>query len=552
MLQELHIERYAIIDRADIQFGDGLNVITGETGAGKSLIVGAVKLVLGERGGSGKIAPGAKDMFISARFLPNEAAKKFLADFDPECEEIIISRRITAAGRSYFWVNGRPATADFVRELGDFLVDIHGQHAHQLLFKPSHHLDLLDEFAGTREIRAQLAEKFREWEKISREIEDLRARRDEILRQQRLVQFELEELTAADLSDPDEESQLEARLAEIESAEQILEFASKLSQGTVEGEGSIAEIAGILRADAEKLAHIPAVAETLEHFDTILAVCDELGRIAEKLARIEYDPAEAEQIRQRLTLLGELQRKYGKTLAELIQYRDQLAQRNIDDEGIDERIEHLEAQRRALEEKLSEIGGELSRRRQESAEKFASAVEEQLADLALENARFEVHFERTPDLNSPFQLDGKKFALTPAGFERAEFLFSANPGYPPQELRKIASGGELSRLALAIKLVMPTADLVACSVFDEIDAGIGGQTAIRVAEKLAELARGRQVIVISHLPPVARRADVHIKVEKTTRRDKTAISVARLDETAREEELRRMMALEGDVGAPTP
>ncbi|HDG68454.1 MAG TPA: DNA repair protein RecN, partial [candidate division Zixibacteria bacterium] len=235
MLQELHIERYAIIDRADIQFGEGLNVITGETGAGKSLIVGAIKLVLGERGGSAKITPGAKDMFISARFLPNEAAKKFLADFDPECEEIIISRRITSAGRSYFWVNGRPATADFVRELGDFLVDIHGQHAHQLLFKPSHHLDLLDEFAGTREIRAQLAEKFREWEKISRQIEDLRARRDEILRQQRLMQFELEELTAADLSDPDEESQLEARLAEIESAEQILEFAGKLSQGAVEG-----------------------------------------------------------------------------------------------------------------------------------------------------------------------------------------------------------------------------------------------------------------------------------------------------------------------------
>ncbi len=544
MLRELHIRNFALIEDVSLEFGDGLCVITGETGAGKSLLVGALQLLLGGRGGYDKIQHGADEAILSARFTPTEAAKEVLGSLGFDDDEVVLVRRLLRAGRSYFWINGVPATAETVRALGRYLVDIHGQHQHQLLLDPKTHLALLDEFAGVGELLERLGKLRERYLQSSRALEDLVSRRDEILRQRRLIQFELEELSAAGLDDPDEESKLERELARIEAAEKLIRFGEMLSDRALEGEGSIFELAQALRQQAEELPEDDSVRQVLELLDTVSAAARELQLLGAGLAKTEYDPAEAERIRQRLALLGDLQRKYRKTLRELIEYRDALARQSVECGDVDEEISRLEGEVSALRDELVAVAGELSERRREAAEALSRKIEDELAPLGLGDARFQVALSTVQDEESPFELGGKRLRLFERGFDVCEFLFSANPGVPPQPLRRIASGGELSRVALAVKVALPKAQKVGCSVFDEIDVGVGGKTALRVAERLWELARTRQVIVITHLHPIARRADWHVLVEKRKRGEKTLVSARPLAPDEREKELERMMALE--------
>ncbi len=541
MLCELHIENYAIIDKLIINFAEGLNVITGETGAGKSLLVGALKLLLGERGGVDRIGPRRDELIVSARFL--SANEK--ADFDGDkFDEIVIERRITKAGRSYFWINGRPATAEMVKNIGRFLVDIHGQHSHQLLFDPSYHLDILDEFADVYSLRDAVRKKFDVWNDLVGKLNEIENKRDEILRQQRLVKFELEELNAAELEDIDEEKKLEEKLEILESTERILEFAQNLSEKVYEGDGSIVEIAGELRNRAKSLPIMKNLDKVVEYLDTIIAASEEISSISNELARVEYDPELAESIRERLSFLGDLQRKYHKSLSELVQYRKELEKISFESENVDEEIEKLKNEIAETVRELNEKASELSHKRLGAGKKLQSKVRAELKSLGFDNAEFSVKFERIPDDTSPFSLGDEPVKLTARGFERVEFLFSANPGHPVQPLRKIASGGELSRLALAVKVVLPSSNVAGCSLFDEIDAGIGGQTAIKVAERLAKLAESKQVIVISHLHPIARRANHHIALEKIVSKQKTKVLAKILTGKDREDEIIRMMAIE--------
>jgi len=541
MLCELHIENYAIIDKLTINFADGSNVITGETGAGKSLLVGALKLVLGERGGADKISPERNELLVSARFLNNE--KKTNLD-DENLDEIIIERKINKSGRSYFWMNGRPSNAEMVKEIGKYLVDIHGQHSHQLLFDTNYHLDVLDEFAHTDDLCDTVSKEFEHWNKLVKELYNIRQQRDEILRQQRLVKFELEELNNAEFEDVNEERKLEEQLKIVESAEQILEFAQNLSDTISEREGSIIELAGVLHNKAEQFSNISDFDRVIEYLDTIIAASEELAGISVKLARVEYNPELAENIRVRLSFLGDLQRKYNKDLSELIEYRLQLEKISFDSDNVDNKIAGLENEISKISRNLNKKASELSLKRIEASKKLQDKVRNELLSLGFDNADFSVKFERISDDSSRFYFEDKPVRLTKNGFERAEFLFSANPGHPPQPLRKIASGGELSRLALAIKVVLPSSNIAGCSLFDEIDSGIGGQTAIKVAKRLEKLAQNRQVIVISHLHPIARRANCHIVIEKTVDTRKTKVSAKILSVRERETEIIRMMAIE--------
>ncbi len=544
MLAELHIENYAIIEKLSLQFCDGLCVITGETGAGKSLIVGALQLLLGGRGGTDRIRNGAQNMKIVAKFHPAKYARKILTESSFDADEVVISRRITSNGRSSFWINENPVSAETVRKIGDFLVDLHGQHSHQLLLDRNTHLSLLDDFARIKNIVDEVNKLFHRYHGVADELDKLRSQKDEILRQQRLIEFELNELEEAELQKPDEEEILERELEVIESAEKMIEFASKLSDVAIEREDSLIEIIGNLRREMEDFPHTDDVAKISQLFDTISAAADELGIIAENIAQIEYDPHRAEEIRARLKLLGDLQRKYAKNLPQLIEYRDRLSKEHLEIADVESREQKLAQNLEKVRTKLNESVVALSEKRQKSAEKLASAVERELFPLAMESAKFLVDLKTVPEENSAFKLNGEKVHLFENGFERCEFLLSANPGNPPKELRKIASGGELSRVALALKVALPASNRVGCSFFDEIDAGIGGRTAIKVAECLKKLSKNRQVIAITHLHPIARRANCHIYIEKKIEGNKTDIFAITLSKKQQKNELERMMALE--------
>jgi len=544
MLQEIHIENLAIIERITLEFDTGLNVITGETGAGKSLLLNAVQLVLGDRGGSDKIRPQENELFVSVRFIPLDEARKILVNLDFPVDEVIVSRKISRTGRSRFWINNKPVTAEIVKEIGKYLVDIHGQHSHQLLFDSNHHLSILDDFAGIVSLRKQFEESFRSWHEISNRLERLIIRRDEIFRQQRLEMFELQELHEAQLFESDEETKLEKQLDLIEDAEEIIDFAGRLEYDIVEKENSVSDIVGKFKQEAERFAILDEIGGIIEYLETILASIEEIQAITGGLKSLEYDPKHAGQIRERLSLLGDLQRKFKKNLPELIRYRDELNKKKIEDKNIDEQIEKLEKEVESARNEVENFARELSTRRHSAAFRLSEAVEKELIPLGFQDAKFRMQLEITADEKSPFLLGDVPTKLFSSGFEKAEFVFSANPGLLPKPLRKIVSGGELSRLALAIKVILPTSDLAGCSLFDEIDAGVGGGTAIKVAERLEKLAESKQIIVITHLHPVARKANRHINIEKLTDGASTEVNTRVLSKSEIEKELKRMMSLE--------
>lgn len=544
MLLELHIENFAIIDELSLSFGDGLCVITGETGAGKSLVVGALQLVLGERGGADKIRSGEKNMKIWARFAVEKFTRKMLKEYELKSDEIVITRQIADTGRSQYWLNGKPATAESIREIGKYLVDIHGQHSHQLLLDASTHLSILDGFAKLRPLVKKVGELFDKYSELSARLDEIRAQKEEMLRQKRLLEFELDELDSASLNDPDEERRLENELLAIESTEQLLQFSAKLSDSLIEGESSVMEQIGFLKNKAKELPQVDEVMQISSLFETVLAGIGEIGMLAEKLSRVEYDAERAEHIRARLRFLGDIQRKYRKNIAELIDYRNDLRKRSIESGDIEVEETRIENELSKLRSELNKLASELSERRQKHADTLSKSVERELDSLAMAGTEFIVQLVRTPDSNSPFEYNGERVRLSRNGFERCEFLLSANPGTPPRELRKIASGGELSRIALAIKVASPSSNSVPCAIFDEIDAGIGGNTAIRIAQRLQKLAQERQVIVITHLHSIARRANYHIYIEKRTAKHKTKIDAFTLSPEQRQNEIKRMMALE--------
>ncbi len=544
MLVELQIENFAIIEKLSLHFGNGLCVITGETGAGKSLLIGALKAILGERIEKDFIREGANEATIWARFIPASCAVEMLSSLGIAADEIVISRKITDSGRSYFWLNGKPVTAELVKKIGNYLVDLHGQHSHQLLLDHSTHLSILDEFAGLQESTNKLAQMLSQYNSLLKELEKIRSQRDDLFNRKRLLEFEIEELTRANLSDPLEEKNLESELERVESAERLLEFSSKIIQTISEEEGSIVERISILRREANDLEKIGEVSQIIDLLDTISAACDEINIIAGQLGKIEYDPNQAQQIRERLTFLGDLQRKYRKNITELMEYLSKIEQEHVELYEFDETEKQMGKKISQMRDEILVLANAISAKRNEAARKLAISVMDQLNTLGMEGAEFSVRLDKVPDNSSPFIVNGERFHLFKSGFEKCEFFFTANPGIKARELRKIASGGELSRIALALKVALPSADKVGCSVFDEIDVGIGGRTAISIAQRLFELSLGKQVIVVTHLHPIARRAKNHIYIEKTISDGKTIVSAKTLSADEIDAELERMMSIE--------
>ncbi len=531
MLTYLAIKNIAIIDTLQVNFQPGLTILTGETGAGKSIIIDAVNLILGGRASTELIRSGEDEAQVEALFCltgsPQVAAE--LAEAGIETDgELVVRRTVSRAGRNRVFLNGSLASTAQLAAVAPRLINIYGQHESQTLLRLANHLELLDGYGRLTPLRAAYGERYAEQQRL---VTELRAReRDEVEAERRLdlLTFQSGEIAeAAPLPGEDEELELELEL--LAHAERLLQGSSDAFDRLYGADGALLSRLGEIR---RTLADCAAIDSRLSPLDAALAeaalqIEDTALALRDYAARVEADPRRLQAVDDRLDLLRSLKRKYAPTIGEILtlkeaidREREALLLREENREGVERRRDELTAE-------LKQEGRKLSALRREAAGRLAEAMTGQLLDLAMKNALFQADIQ-------PLDEPG------PAGLDRVEFLFSPNPGEPPRPLARIASGGELSRLMLALKQVHPESD-VPTLIFDEVDTGIGGAVSALVGEKLRKVAESQQVLCITHLPQVAAYADHHYRVRKLIENGRTTTTVTPLDPSSRIEELSRML-----------
>lgn len=536
MLTELHVKDFALIDDLDIQLGSGFSVLTGETGAGKSIIIDAITAVLGERLSPDMVRTGADKAAVEAVFdlSDNLAAQEKASElgFGGEDSLLLISREITAGGKSQGRINGRLSTLSMLRELTSGLIDVHGQHEHQSLLAVDVHLDILDQCCGQEavDLRAKVGELHARLRSLRSEIERLRSDERERARLIDLYEFQRSEIEAAKLS-PGEEEKLQAEKTRLANAEKLFEQASAVHEamsGADRDGGAFDQLSAALA----QLQAMAALDDTLEPVvqdakTAVYAAEQVQDAVRSYRDNIEFNPERLEDVAERVDLIRTLKRKYGDTVEEVIAYGEEVARKIDDLTHSEKRTAELSEEIERFEDEMLGVARRLSDLRKSAAAKFAGAVESELADLAMGNTRFEVSFA------------GCKPGVR--GIDEVEFVISPNPGEPLKPLAKIVSGGEISRVMLALKTVMAGADKVPTIIFDEIDVGIGGRTAQVLGDKLSTVAREAQVLCVTHLPQIASHADHHFSVEKCVDGGRTSVRVDTVEGDARVEELARML-----------
>jgi DNA repair protein RecN (Recombination protein N) len=533
MLRFLRIQHLAIIDSVAVEFEPGLNVLTGETGAGKSILVEAVGLLLGGRASGDLVRTG-------------EDAASIEAIFESGGEELLVRREITAQGRSRAFVNGALATAGALKELSSRLIELHGQHEHQTLLDASTHLDVIDSFGGMTQLVAPVAAAYDALRLTHEELARIRAAATDRDTRQDLITFQLGELDRAALRDPGEDAELAALRQVLASAERVERLCAESYASLYESDDAIlAALGNVWRRVAELASLDPQFAPYLDARDGIKSQLEDLAGFLRKYAdNVDASPARLQHVEERLALLERLKRKHGPSLGDAIARRDALRLELTDLSRGDDRIAELERELADARRRFLAAAEKLSRERRRTGAAFAQALEALVADLAMERTRFAVRFgEPLPES-----------AWSGRGIDAAEFFVSPNPGEELRPLARIVSGGELSRIMLAIKTLTatsrhgfsdatdrPPSASAPGLIFDEVDAGIGGRVADVVGRKLRTLGSAFQVLCITHLPQIAAYADTHYAIEKRVERGRTRTTVRRLDEPGRVDEVARML-----------
>ncbi len=524
MLNHLNIRGFALIDQLSLSFHRGMTVLTGETGAGKSIIVDALQVILGEKVDPAMIRTGEDMTRVEASFLPPDG----LLEPDSDNGEVIISREAPREGRGRILIDGSLTPLARLRTLGEGLVDLHGQHEHQSLLKASAHLAALDSFAGTEDTRLRHEGLFREREEVIRRIGAMEDGARERAARKDYLRFVVRELEAAGLSEGEEDELREEEVI-LSSAERLMATAGEVLESLYQSDSSLAD--GVGRAASALRALVDVDGRLLEPADMLDSSLVQLEEAAHFLrdygGKVQADPARLAVVSDRLALIADLKKKYGPGLGDVLSFLDS-SREELD--GLDTAEDDAESLR-VLEEQmtgsLDKMASELREGRRSASASFEDGVQSELADLAMERVRFSVQFVEAEH--------------GPSGRDNVEFLISPNPGEPLMPLRKIASGGELSRVMLAVKKILAGADAVPTLIFDEIDSGIGGRVAGVLGRKLKEISGHHQVLCITHLAPVAAFADHHIIVRKRQEKGRTVVGVSYLNPEERVEELARMM-----------
>jgi len=533
MLTQLRIRDFAIVEALDLELAAGMTAVTGETGAGKSILVDAIGLLLGDRADSGTIRHGAERTDISAVFdldaLP--AARAWLAERDLSGERECHLRRVIAGnGRSRNYINGVPQPAQALRELGEWLVDIHGQHEHQSLLRREAQRQLLDDYAGNTALVAELADDYRSWNRLRQELRDLRQASSERDARLDILRHHLRELAALNLAEG-EITELESEQRRLANASQLLDTGQRLLNELSEGDEDTV---------ADRLSHRLRELDTLSRLDARLNPVSELlnaaliqvqeasSELRSYVQALDLDPAHLAQIEQRLTAAHQLARKHRTDAGELPVLRAHFEAELDTLEHSETRLDELQQAVKAARAAYQQCADQLSERRTAAARELGERVSQTLAGLGMPGGRFTITLER---LEKP----------TPGGLETVEFQVSANPGQPLRPLAKVASGGELSRISLAIQVITARAARIPTLIFDEVDSGIGGGVAEVVGRQLRTLGGNRQVLCVTHLPQVAAQAHQQLKVEKQTDGESTHTQVAPLETEERVTEIARML-----------
>ncbi|VAX21555.1 DNA repair protein RecN [hydrothermal vent metagenome] len=544
MLRELRISDYAIVDNASIEFDLGFNVLTGETGAGKSILIEALGLALGGRSSEEMIRSGADKALVESRFDIKHAreVRAWLAENEfLSGDELVIRRIITRSGKNKAFINGNLATVAQIKEVGNWLVDMHGQHEHQTLFNPKKHLPFLDSFLGLAGEREEYRAKFHEYTSVRQKLNDLIHNQKELERKIDLLKYEVAEIFEASL-EPGETEALETEKKRLVNQERLLALADGAVDCLDENENSAVSQAGKARAAFLQMAELDPtvlpVATVLE--SSLIQIEEAVTEIRRYASLLERDPERLEQVDDRIDLIKNLKRKYGDSIEEILAFGEN-ARKELGAIGLDkENMEILRDEAQKLGQVAARMALALDKKRCEGAKKFSIAVEGELKDLNMARAGIEPRFTYEEESESPCVHQERRAKMYPHGIGKMEILFSGNPGEPPKPLAKIASGGEISRLMLALKTVISSAQPTPVMIFDEIDAGIGGATADRLGEKMRALAKSSQVFCITHLAQVARCGQTQFGIAKKVVDGRTRVEVSRLDRGGRVKELARM------------
>jgi DNA repair protein RecN (Recombination protein N) len=536
MLSLLQIRNIALIGELTVEFGPGLNMLTGETGSGKSIIVDSLGALTGGRVTADIIKQGSEAASIEGAFTVGDDAALFelLSESGIDAEpgdELIIRRELSAAGRNRIFLNGQLITQNLLRRIGTFLVDIHGQGEQADIYDASRHLDMLDAYAGTAELIGKTAAAYSEYAAADAELAELRRGDSEKLQMLDVLRFQADEISRAALREG-EEDELEAEKRRLLNVEKLTTLSSEALSLLYEDDASASSAIERARRNVEELASFEErFAAYLDALETARSVIDDLAAELRGMAtHLEFSPGRLEEIETRLVEISRLKRKYGGSVASVLQHFEDAERRLGNFDSSELREKELAARLETLRAEYDAAAAELSRERKKAAKNLEADVVKALADVALEKARFEVRFDEDGEFRSA------------KGIDRVEFYFSANPGEPVRQLVKVASGGEASRLMLTLKTVIGASKRAKTAVFDEVDSGIGGRVAEAVGRKLRSLSSSAQVLCVTHQPQIASLADRHFVVEKSVNGGSTSIGVRALSPEEQVEEIARMLA----------
>ena len=534
MLKTLYLKHIALVDEAEIAFSEGLNVLSGETGAGKSVILDSIDFVLGAKADKGMIRSGQSECSVRAEFTCEpELLRPVLEELDlEESDTLLIVRRLNADGRGSLKVNGCPMTATMLRKLTSQLVDVHGQSEHFFLLKETNQLRLLDQIAGTERERAEVASLLKERRSYAEKLSSLGGDEGERERRADILRFQIDELENAALKEGEEE-ELTSLRTKYQNAEKILGGLKTVRDALLSDGGASDAVNTAHRGliSIEKYGDYAALSERLEN---ALAEIEDIGETAESLAEeLDIDEREAERVENRLDEIKSLKKKYGGSVEEALNFLSRAKEELQLLENSAEECEKLKALLESNAKKLYSACEALTKKRKEGAEGFTRRVTEELRTLNIPSARFEIAFDPYTEEDLP--------RANAEGLDRVKFLFSANAGEPVKELGKIISGGEMSRFMLAVKAQLSAIGTIGTYIFDEIDAGIGGKTARVVAEKFADIAKTTQIIAVSHLAQIAAFADRQFLIEKKEEEGRTYSRIRALEEEERAGELVRLL-----------
>lgn len=530
MLFHLKVKNLALIDSADVEFGDGLNILTGETGAGKSIIIGSVNVALGAKSSKDLIRQGCENAYVELVFsVVDEDKKEALKTLDVFPDEdglIIISKKIMPA-RSISKINDETVTALRLRQVTGLLIDIHGQHEHQSLLYPSKHLEILDEYGKSQiaGLKQNIAKTYKEYSELCKKMEFFQTDREQRTREADFYRFEIDEIENAALISGEEE-RLEALYKKFSNGKKIAESLSEAHKATESESESISRALRLVEHASAYDEELGTIRDQLFDVDSLLS--DLVREISSYMENMSFDEETFRETEERLDLIRGLEDKYGRTIEEILEKLEEKKVKLGELENFDQLRAETEKQLKAAEKKLEKLSAELSRVRKQEAEALSGKIKEGLEELNFLDVRFTMEFNKMDH-------------YTANGYDEAEFLISTNPGEPVRPLGDVASGGELSRIMLAVKTVLADTDDIPTLIFDEIDAGISGRTAQMVSEKLRVIAARHQVICITHLPQIAAMADCHYEIKKSVNEGRTATAIHQLDHPQMVEELARLI-----------